>query len=132
MGSSKYVMAMIDSLTQITVQHDYFHKTRIYCQDCIWRSKYGCFLQALQVLLGWKHINGDPVKSHIQKYELFLFLYIAEKTLRCLSFQCFIYHSEATVLSSKQDASAKCHLLRPDEDFSTFCNDTEMSNAEPT
>ena len=129
-GSSKYVMAMIISLTQITVQNDYFHETRMHRQDCIWRSKYGCFLQALQVLLGWKRINGDPVKSRMQEHELFL--YIVEKALRCLRFQRFIDHSEATVLSNKQDESAKYHLLRLDEDFSTFCNDAEMSNDEPS
>ena len=49
-------------------------------QDCIWRSKYGCFLQPLQVLLGWKRINGDPVKSRMQEHELFL--YIVEKSLQ--------------------------------------------------
>ena len=99
-------------------------------QDCIWRSKYGCFLQPLQVLLGWKRINGDPVKSRMQEHELFL--YIVEKSLRRLRFQRFIDHSEATLLSRKQDESAKDHLLRLDENFATFCKEAEMSNDEPT
>ena len=41
MGTSKYVMAVIESLTRITVQQDCFHETRMHRQDCIWRSKYG-------------------------------------------------------------------------------------------
>ena len=87
-------------------------------------------MQPLQVLLGWKRINGDPVKSRMQEHELFL--YIVEKSLRRLRFQRFIDHSEATLFSRNQDESAKDHLLRLDENFATFCNDTEMSNDEPT
>jgi len=63
MGSLRYIKPMIDALDQITCQHDLFHETRMHRNDSIWRSKYGCFSQSLQVLLGWKRINGDPIKS---------------------------------------------------------------------
>ena len=78
----------------------------------------------------WKSINGDPVKSRMQDHKLLL--YIVKKALHRLGFQRFIDHSEATVLSRKQDESAKDHSLRMDENFSTFCNDAETSNDEPT
>ena len=52
MGGRRFIHTMIDCLDQFTVQHDYLHETRMHRQDCIWRGMYGCFLQALQVLLG--------------------------------------------------------------------------------
>jgi len=79
LGASKYIKPMIEALDQITCQHDIFCETRMHRNDCIWRSKYSCFLSALQVLLGWKRINGDPVQSRMQEHELFLF--IVEKAL---------------------------------------------------
>jgi len=70
MGSVNYIVPMLEALERITCQHDLFHETRLHCQDCIYRTKYGCFLQPLQVLLSWKRINDDPVNNCMQEHEL--------------------------------------------------------------
>jgi len=93
MGSMKYIVPMIEALDQITCQHDLFHETCLHRQDCIFRTKYGCFLQPLQVLLSWKRINGDPVKSCMQEHKLFLFL--VEKALCCIRFTQYIEATES-------------------------------------
>ena len=91
---------------------------------------YGCFLQALQVLLGWKRINSDPIKNRMQEHELFL--YLVEKALRRLRFSQFIALLEAAVFVKKDDETPHQHLLRVDLAFETFCSDWEMSKDGPT
>ena len=65
MGSTKFIGPMVESSDQFTCQHDLFHETCMHHQDCVWHTKYGCFLHPLQVLLHWKQINGDTVKSQM-------------------------------------------------------------------
>jgi len=91
---------------------------------------YVCFLQALQVLLGLKRINGDPVKNRMKEHELFL--YLVEKNLRRFRFNQFIALVEPPVFIQKDDETPQQHLLRLDWAFVPFYSDWEMSNDEPS
>jgi hypothetical protein len=73
------------------------------------------------VLLGWKRINGDPVKNQMQEHELFL--YLVEKALRRFRFNRFIALAEPSVFIQKDNEIAQQHLLRFDDAFVTFCSD---------
>ena len=87
-GGAAFVTAMIEALKQFTVQHDYLHEIRIHQQDAIWKSKYGCFLQAFQIELGHKRTLGTPAKTNMQGHESFLLL--VHTTMRILLFERFL------------------------------------------
>ena len=46
--NNEYILPLLESLKQMSMQSDYLHETRFHCQDCIWKIRYGCFLQAFQ------------------------------------------------------------------------------------
>eukprot|EP00984_Skeletonema_dohrnii_P009331 scaffold3571_cov78-Skeletonema_dohrnii-CCMP3373.AAC.3 len=129
-GASPYVKAMIDSLSQITVENDYLHETRFHRLDCIYRLYYGAFLQPLQVHLGWKKINGDPVKNKIQPHEQFM--WIVYNALRRHRFDQFIKNMNGGEFKRQENVSTKVHLLRLDKMYSNYCNTLEQSMDQPT
>ena len=69
--SAQHGMPLIETSKNTTVFHDYFHETQMHQPDCIWRSKYACFLQPFQVHLSWKRINGEPAKENMRSHEIF-------------------------------------------------------------
>ena len=73
MGNAKYVLPMLDALDRFTVQHDWFHETRMHRSDAMYRMCFGGFIQPLVVHMGWRGVAGDPTKRDLQRHEQALF-----------------------------------------------------------
>ena len=124
------VKALLQSLDRCTMQMDYLHENGFHKQDCIWRSKYGCFLQAFQVHLGWKRINGDPSKRNMQGHELFLSIIL--RALRTHRLTCFIQSCSDDEFDSTNDLTPREELIRVEELYSAYCDELETSSDEPS
>ena len=94
------------------MQMDYLHENGFHKQDCMWKTKYGCFLQVSQVYLGWKRINGEPAKRNMQGHELFLS--IVHRALRTHRLSSFI------LTCSEEEL----------EEFSRFSTEEELMHLE--
>eukprot|EP00986_Skeletonema_menzelii_P013053 scaffold7400_cov122-Skeletonema_menzelii.AAC.2 len=129
MGASPYVKAMIDVLHCITIEHDYLHETRFHRLDCIYMLYYGAFLQPLQIHLGWKNINGDPVKNKIQPHEQFM--WIVYNALRRHRFNQFIKNSQEQFTRQERE-TAKDLLIRLDVAYQKYCVGLEQSPDQPS
>jgi hypothetical protein len=68
-GTADRIVPMMIALGRFVVQHGVLHETRFHKQDVIYRLMYGSFFQPIQVHLGVKGLNGDPVKRGVQKHE---------------------------------------------------------------
>ena len=66
----------------------------------------------------------------MQEHELFLFL--VEKALRRLRFMQYIEATESSVFEASINETPREHLLRFDKSFKAFCENTEVSDDEPT
>lgn len=70
-GTYEYILQLIQAYSCFVCQHDVLHKNRMYKQDVIWRTKFGGFLQPMQVHLGWKQLCGQPSKRDLQRQGMF-------------------------------------------------------------
>ena len=130
-GTADRIVPMIISLGRYVVQHDVLHETRFHKQDVIYKLMYGSFLQPIQVHLGVKGLNGDPVKRGVQKHEnLLLLVAIGARRHR---FACFLkIVGEAGCIPGSATANRRVELLKIDELYREFCVAQETSDDEPT
>ena len=128
MGSFKSIMPLLLAYDRFTCQHDYLHENRFHKQDVIWRTKYGCFLQAFQVHLGSRKLTGNPVKKNMQGHELFLF--VVEQAIRTRRFDCFL--SSCNEKAFAIEGSKLERLRKLDELFNEYCKYWETCPDEPT
>ena len=112
------VVALLVALRRCTMQMDYLHETRMHRQDCIWKSKYGSFLQAFQCHLGWKRIAGDPAKRNMQGHELFLL--IIYRALRTHRFSCWLQSCCDDDFETNDDGTPRDGLIDIDEIYHAY------------
>ena len=124
------VVALLVALRRCTMQMDYLHETRMHRQDCIWKSKYGSFLQAFQCHLGWKRIAGDPAKRNMQGHELFLL--IIYRALRTHRFSCWLQSCCDDDFETNDDGTPRDGLVDIDEIYHAYCDGLETSEDEPS
>ena len=124
------VKALLSALDCCTMQMDYLHENGFHKQDCIWKTKYGCFLQPFQVHLSWLRINGDPSKRNMQGHELFLS--IIYRALRTHRLNCFIESCCEEELGSDSNMSAEENLIRCEELYAAYCDQLESCADEPS
>lgn len=130
LSNQESVKALLQTLDCCTMQMDYLHENGFHKQYCFWWSKYGCFLQAFQVHLGWKRINGNPAKRNIQGRELFLSIIL--RALRTHQLTYFLQSCSDYEFDKNCDFSSLDDLIRLDELYSTYCNKLESSMDEPS
>ena len=58
LGSGDWIYLSLEALECYTCQHDYLHENWMHRLDAIYRVYYGCYLQAIQVHLGYKRVYG--------------------------------------------------------------------------
>lgn len=123
------VVALVIACRQCTMQMDYLHETDFHRQDCIWKSKYGCFLQCFQVHLAVKRLAGNPSQKHMQGHRLFLVE--MHRSIRTVRFACFLQ----SYLIDELRGSGECpfqSLVHMEELYCAYCDDFETHADEPS
>ena len=123
--SVQHVMPLIKTLKNTTCFHDYFHETRMHQRDCIWQSRYGCFLQPFQVHLVWNRMNGEPEKNNVQSHEMFLILIY--ESMRIHRFDCFL--TEQIVMVGSDPPG---NLMAMDAIYMDYCDALFLCPDEPS
>ena len=117
------------TLNNITMQHDYLHEVRMHWSDAIYRVYYYGYLQAIQVHLGYKRVNGQPAKKWMQTHEqLLLVNYNALQTYR---FKTFIDNSDIALFTRKPNETKLSWMERVDAGYLAYCCTLEDSDDEP-
>ena len=132
-GNRNLIKPLVDSLKRTTCQNDLFHEVRMHRQDCIFMTKYGCFLQPMQAHLALKRINGDPVKKGVQSHETFLLLvYGALRRYRITQFIATRHEVLMSPTTTSEDVSPREQLLRVENDYEAYCQELLDSSDEPS
>ena len=107
LGTAKLVLPVLESFARFTCTIDYLHETRMHCNDAIYRTHYGGFLQAFQCHLKQKGITGEPVKKmqHHKK-----FLYIVDRAHRRIRMKRYLDRKNAKRLlaTDRRESSRVC------------------------
>ena len=88
LGSGEWVYPALEALERCTCQHNYLHENRMHWSDAIYRLYCGCYLQAIQVHLGYKRVSGKPEKKEMQTHEELL--RTNQSAVKCVRFTQFI------------------------------------------
>ena len=127
-GMAEMIVPLIVSLGRFIVQHDVLHETCFHKQDVIYRLMYGSFLQPIQVHLGIKGLNSDPVKRVVQKHKNMLLL--VALAARRHQFNRFL--KQWTVDSANDSLPKIEFLMQTHRAYLSYCITQEDCEDKPT
>ena len=102
----------------------------MHCSDGLYRLYYGCYLQPIQVHLGYKRVCGQPEKKEIQTHEELL--HINQSAVKRVRVTRFIEWADKNYFQRLANETNVQWIKQVNELYATYCKQWETHADEPS